>query len=309
MLSLLSLLQTGRRWSAGDLARALNTSPRTLRRDLQHLHDLGYPVDSTRGPGGHYRLTNGTALPPLMLDDNEAVAAVLGLRIVSSGGAGLDVDRLAADSALDKLRRMLPARLRKQTDQILTAVTIPDEATPLPDPELFRTIAAATHSHRRLTITHRGRGGATTRVVEPIQLIRRHPRWYLLAWDTGRGDWRTFRLDRVADARAKAETFRPRPAPADDLAGYLDERFRAPLHRVTVVLHVDADLAASRLYRIDGALEPLGPDRTRYVADVDSYEWLATVLVLAGVEFTVEGPDGFAEYLASAAERLARASR
>ncbi|GAA3142983.1 YafY family protein [Planomonospora alba] len=337
MLRLLSLLQTGRRWSAEELASAMDATPRTLRRDIGHLRALGYPVESARGPGGHYRLVAGAALPPLMLEDDEAVATVLGLKLAAAGGAGLDFATEAAERAATKLRRILPAPLRRRTDEILTAVEIGATGHPQPSPAILSELAAAITAHRRVVFDHVGNHadehageradehagdrvgedagdraggrGPARRTVEPHRLVRLRQRWYLFAWDLDRHDWRAFRLDRIDGPRTTGDVFRPRALPADDLVAHLRERFRSPAaHRVVLTLHTDAHDAAARLHRIDGTLQPLDSGGCRYVAEVDSYEWLATVLVLAGVEFTVERPDAFGGYLARAAHRLLRAT-
>lgn len=301
MLRLLSLLQTGRRWAAGELAAALGAPPRTLRRDIEQLRALGYPVESVRGPGGYYRLVAGAALPPLMLEDDEAIATALGLRLAAAGGTE------AADRAAAKLRRVLPAPLRRRTDELLAAVEVGAPGHPQPSPETLGDLAAAIAARRRVVLDHSGPRGSSRRTVDPFRLVRLRQRWYLFGWDLDRRDWRTFRLDRIAGPRPTGDVFPPRDLPADDLAEHLRRRFRAPsAHQVVLVLHADARDAAARLHRVDGTLHPLDDGRCRYTADVDSYEWLATVLVLTDLEFTVEEPAGFAGYLAATAERLLR---
>ncbi|MGW0810857.1 helix-turn-helix transcriptional regulator [Nonomuraea sp. NPDC002799] len=304
MLALLALLQTGREWSASDLSKALETSPRTLRRDLQRLDELGYPVASSRGPGGHYTLTSGTALPPLMLSDTEAIATMLGLQMARSGAVGIDFDHRAMDSALDKIRRMLPSNLRKQADQIDQAVTIAETVQHLPEAALFRVVTEAIQRHRQLTFHHRNGDGDTVRTVEPLRLVNRRSRWYLIAWDTIRADWRTFRLDRIRQAHLTTETFQSRKPPTDDLPAWFDDMLRTPRHRIAITLHAGLEDALARLHRVDGTLTPIGPHRTRYHAEVDSFEWLTSVLILSGLAFTVESPQNFAHYIGAAAERL-----
>lgn len=309
MLRLLSLLQSGRRWPAADLAAAMDATPRTLRRDIEQVRELGYPVESTRGPGGHYRLIAGTALPPLMLDDDEAVAAVLGLRLAAAGGAGLDFQAEAADRAVAKLRRILPAPLRRRADEILAAIDTDTVTHPQPGPDTFRDLAAAISAQRRVVFSHAQNGRSTSRTVEPHRLVRIRQRWYLFAWDVERNDWRSFRLDRIESLQTTSAAFRLRPLPADEMADYLQDRFRgAPRRRVVLTLNTDARDAAGRLHRIDGTLQPLDDRHCRYAAQVDSYEWLTTVLILAGIDFTIEAPDEFAAYIADAGHRLLRAA-
>lgn len=308
MLRLLSLLQTGRQWPAADLAQATGATPRTLRRDIDFLRELGYPVRSARGPGGHYQLVAGRALPPLMLEDDEAVATVLGLRLAAAADVGGGSTAEAAGRAADKLRRLLPPRLRRTTDGLMAAVEISATASALPTPALLTTLARAVSQTTRVSFTYQSRNGTARREVEPIRLIQLRQRWYLLAWDRDRHDWRTFRLDRFRSDPEPGGPFTPRPLPADDLQAYLRERFvGAPELTVVLTLHADASEAASRLYRIDGTLEPLDDGTCRYVAHVDSYEWLTVALVLSHVDFTVESPDAYRAFLAGRAARLTAA--
>lgn len=307
MLRLLSLLQTGRPWPAEELAAAMDTTSRTLRRDIDHLRTMGYPVRSVRGPGGNYRLVAGSALPPLMLEDDEATATVLGLRLVSAGGSGLEFSAESAERAAAKLRRLLPAALRRRTDEVLAAVEVAGSEHPLPSPMALSTLTTAITAREGVTFTYAGKDGTSGRRVEPARLVRLHQRWYLVAWDPDRDDWRTFRLDRVSELQATGETYPPRDLPADDLTRYLRERFRGPdTVEVILTLHTNARDAAARLHRVDGALEPVAEHECRYVAHVDSYAWLATVLVHSDIEFIVERPTAFAEYLAGMARRLLR---
>lgn len=308
MLRLLSLLQSGRKWPAADLADATGCTPRTLRRDIDYLRDLGYPVHSVRGPGGHYQLVAGRALPPLMLEDDEAAATVLGLQLAASEDAAGGSTAEAARRAGDKLRRILPPALRRSTDQLLAAIELADTTYPLPVPELLRTVATAISANRALVFGYRGKTGDTEREVEPARVLRLWQRWYLFGWDRTRGDWRTFRLDRIDGVPATGSRFLPRTPPADDLTTYLREHFGGvPALTVTLTLHTSAADAAARLHRIDGVIETLGEDRCRYTAHVDSYEWLAVVLVLTDIEFTVEEPESFRQHLATQAHRLMRA--
>lgn len=309
MLRLLSLLQTGRAWSAADLADAAGATPRTLRRDLTRLRDLGYPVESLRGPGGHYRLVAGAALPPLMLEDDEAIACMVGLKLAAAGAPGPAGVADAAGRAAGKLTRVLPARLRRRADAVLAAVQVDAADDPQPAPALLGDLAAAATSRELVTFEHRGARGTAARTVEPVRLVRVDGRWYLFGWDRDREDWRSFRLDRVRDVHRTGRGFRARSLPADDVAALLHDRFRGPRdQQVILLLHADVEEAAHRLHRVEGTLEPLGPDLCRYVARVDSFEWLGVVLVLSDLEVTVEEPDAFRRHLADVATRLRRAA-
>src|SRR5262245_41846540 len=210
MLELLSLLQSGRDWPAPDLAARLGCSPRTLRRDLDRLRELGYPVESTRGPGGSYRLVAGRAMPPLLLTDDEAVATVVGLRFASL--AQVDDASEAATSALRKLEQVLPARLRHRMQAVSAATEAASRAVRPSDTAQFQSLATATQQHQDVRFAYESRSGAASdRRVEPYRLVLLGRRWYLLGWDRDRGDWRTFRLDRITTVTVPGTTFHPRP--------------------------------------------------------------------------------------------------
>lgn len=309
MLELLSLLQSGRRWTSQDLSRAMDVPARTLRRDLEHLRDLGYPVEGVRGPGGHYRLVAGSALPPLMLDDDEATAIVLGLRLAATGGTGVDFTAEAADRAGAKLRRILPASLRRRTDEVLAAVEFAHVDHPRVDTDTLITTTRAITTRHCLSFTHHGRSGVSGRVVEPMRLVQIRGRWYLYAWDRDRNDWRNFRVDRIAEPQTTQKTFLPRPLPTEDLVQHIEARFHGPwTNQVVLTLHTDVHDAASRLHRIDGVLETIDDHRCRYTASVDSYTWIAVVLTATDIEFSVDEPADFRAFLEHTGRRLLRAT-
>jgi predicted DNA-binding transcriptional regulator YafY len=246
-----------------------------------------------------------------MLEDDEAIAAVLGLRLVAAGEGDSDAAEAAA-RAEQKVHRLLPTRLRTETEELLAAVDVAPTATGLPDVDLTASLTRAITDHVMLRFGYTSKRGTADREVEPVRLVRLQQHWYLYAWDRARSDWRTYRLDRITGRPEHGGRFVPRPLPADDLAAHLRERARGgPELTVTLVLHTSPADAASRLYRIDGTLEPLpgGVDgsRCRYTASVDSYAWLTFVLTISEVAFTVEDPEEFREYLARHAERLAKA--
>lgn len=309
MLRLLSLLQSGRRWSAADLAQAMEATPRTLRRDLDQLRELGYPVESVRGPGGYYRLVAGQALPPLMLDDEEAAVAMLGLTLVTAGVAGIGLDSDAAARATEKLTRVLPPRIKRRTDALLTPMDIARSEHPRPHTGPLMLIADAITTRRRISFGYRTSHQASRRDVEPARLVHMNLRWYLYAWDNAKDDWRTFRVDRITDTPVRGTTFTPRRLPADDLVTHLREQSHGvPEHSVVLTLNTSVADAASRLYRIDGDLEPLDDQHCRYTAYVDSYQWLSLVLIFTDIDFTVEHPEDFRSYLASQADRFHHAT-
>ncbi|MEU3019196.1 YafY family protein [Nocardiopsis sp. NPDC007018] len=311
MLRLLSLLQNGRAWSGSDLTAALGTSPRSLRRDVDRLRALGYPVESLRGPGGHYRMVAGNAVPPLMFEDDEVVTVALGLRMVAGGLSGVLGAEEGAERALGKIERVLPPRLARRTVTLAAAVDPGRRVWPGTPVDVLTGLGEAVAAGHRIRMTHRGRDGRELRrEVDPYRLVLLRGRWYLFAWDRDREDWRSFRLDRITGVTPTRAVFDPRELPAEDLAAYLEEGFGAgpERHTVTVVFHADAARVAACLTRVDGSLEALGPDRSRYTARVDSYAWISLVLAMTGLEFTVEGPEGFRAHAAELAGRLGRAA-
>ncbi|MEU4128536.1 helix-turn-helix transcriptional regulator [Streptomyces wuyuanensis] len=311
LLNLLSLLQTPREWPGSELAERLQVSPRTIRRDIDRLRELGYPVEATKGAVGGYRLVAGAAMPPLLLDDEEAVAIAVGLR----AGAGHAIEGVeeASVRALAKLEQVLPSRLRRRVSSLQNA-TIPltrgDGATV--DPRTLTALAAAVTGRERLRFGYRsGEGAESKRLVEPYRLVSTGRRWYLLAYDLGREDWRTFRVDRVRDPFATGARFTPRELPT---GGDAAEFFSASMARNQPELALDisfaapAERVASRLPGYLGTPEPTGPGTCRLRGrSQDSLEWIALRLALVDCEFTVHGPPALSEHLKEMGARLARA--
>jgi predicted DNA-binding transcriptional regulator YafY len=311
LLSLLSLLQTPREWPGSELAGRLEVSPRTIRRDVDRLRDLGYPVEATKGPVGGYRLVAGLAMPPLLLDDEEAVAIAVGLR----AGAGHAIEGIeeASVRALAKLEQVLPSRLRHRVST-LGAATMPltrgDGATV--DPRTLTVMAGAVTGSERLRFGYCSSDGTETkRQVEPYRLVSTGRRWYLVAYDLGRDDWRTFRVDRISEPFATAARFSPRELPTGDAAEFLSRS----MYRIQPELEVDVSFAApaewvaARLPGWLGEAEPTGPDSCRLRgASHDSVEWLAFRLGLVNCDFTVHAPAQLTEHLRGLGARLARAA-
>ena len=244
LLRLLSLLQSRRDWTGTELAGRLGVGLRTLRRDIGRLRDLGYPVDAAPGVAGGYRLGVGAALPPLLLDDEEAVAVAISLHIATTGSvAGLEETALRA---LTKLQQTLPSRLRHRVTAFhATTVPLAGPGSGQADAELLTVIAAACRDQRRLRLRYPGRDGVSTREVEPHRLVHTPRRWYLLAWDTGRGDWRTFRVDRIQGPLSPAGArFTPRKPPSDDVAAYVSQSIASAPYRYQARILVHAPLAA-----------------------------------------------------------------
>ncbi|MEL7157657.1 MAG: YafY family protein [Actinomycetota bacterium] len=222
-LQLLSLLQTHRLWRGAELAERLDVTERTVRRDVDRLRDLGYPVDATPGSDGGYRLAAGAHLPPLVFDDDEAVAVVVGLR--AAAGAAIAGIEETSVQALAKVERSLPDRLRRRVsardDSVVSRRRGPDDAVVV-DPETLSVLASACRGHEEVRFSYQRRDGdGSRRLVEPHQLLSAGRLWYLIAWDLRRTDWRTFRLDRIGDVRPAGGRFVPRQIPGGDAAAYL----------------------------------------------------------------------------------------
>jgi len=206
LLRLLSLLQSRRDWPGAELAERLGVTTRTVRRDVDRLRDLGYPVESATGTAGGYRLGVGAALPPLLLDDDEAVAVAVGLRAAATGTVtGIEETSLRA---LAKLEQVLPSRLRHRVGAMQSAILPLTGPGPTVDPDL---LTAACQAHEGVRFGYQ----QNTRRVEPYRLVHTGRRWYLLAFDLDRDDWRTFRVDRIDSAPLPGPRFTPRPEPAE----------------------------------------------------------------------------------------------
>ena len=308
LLKLLSLLQTTREWPGPELAARLEVSARTVRNDIDRLRQLGYPVEATRGPIGGYRLSAGTAMPPLLLDDEEAVAIAVALRTVT--GAGISGLEESAVQALAKLQQVLPKRLGRRVD-VLQANTV--RATwrrgspgPTVDAELLALIATASGEREVLRFGYSAHGGEDTeRRVEPYRLVNLGRRWYLVAFDVIREDWRTFRVDRMRETRSVGHRFRARELPAEDIGEYVATKTRQVQQKVvgTVEFAAPAEDVAARLGPwATGTIEVLAPDRCRVSVGGRSVEDLAFWLGIIDADFTVvDSPD-----LAAAVRRVAQ---
>jgi predicted DNA-binding transcriptional regulator YafY len=306
LLRLLSLLQMSREWPGSELADRLGVTPRTVRRDVERLRELGYPVRATVGVHGGYRLAAGKAMPPLLLDDDEAVAVALGLRTA----AGQPVAGIADASlrALAKLQQVLPRRLRRRVEMLATAAP-PYPMTSLVDPGQLTVLAAAAAADERVRFDYRRNdGGFGERLVEPHRLVVVGRRWYLLAHDNERHDWRTFRIDRIENARTTGVRVPPREPPGD-AAEFVTTRLydRVPVYPAVATLELPVREAATRLGDHAGRLDPVGDAACRWHSAEDTVEWLATRLLLLGCDFTVHEPAELIEHLGVLATRITRA--
>jgi len=318
LLSLLSLLQARRDWPGALLAERLDVSPRTVRRDVDRLRELGYPVAAVKGPDGGYRLEAGTRLPPLLFDDEQAVALAVALQTAVVTGAGIEE---AAARALTTVRQTMPARLRRRIEALqVTAVERPG-ARPVPqaDGGVLMAISASVHAREVLRFAYesppeagRDGGQAPPRRVEPHHLVAWGGRWYLVAWDLDRADWRVFRADRITPRTPAGPRFVPRELPGGDVAAFITGRFRGsdasgdwPC-RGEVILDLPAAVVSR--YTRDGIVEELGPDRCRLL--LGSWSWPALAAAVGGFDAGIEviGPPELKHAFALLARRYAHAA-
>jgi predicted DNA-binding transcriptional regulator YafY len=305
LLTLLSLLQGRRDWPGSELADRLGVSGRTVRRDVERLRELGYPVESMTGPAGGYQLRAGTAMPPLLLDDDEAIAIAVGLR-TAAGVIGIEE---TAVRALVKLEQVLPAHLRRRVQALQSAtMTLSYGGGPQVDPQLLTTIAAACRDHECVRFSYRARDTAQTRRdVEPHSLVNAGRRWYLVAWDRGREAWRTFRLDRIARPSSTGARFTPRTIPAKDAAAYVAQSLQSYPSRYEARVTVHAPVAELEQRRgIGGTVTPLGPDRCELRTSDDNLDWLAVRIAMVGADYEVHEPPELLERLLEVGARISR---
>ncbi|GAA3911962.1 YafY family protein [Streptomyces lacrimifluminis] len=310
LLRLLSLLQAHREWSGADLAGRLGVTPRTVRRDVDRLRELGYPVDASPGTGGGYRLGAGAELPPLLLDDDEAVAVAVGLR--TAAGQGIEGIGETSVRALAKLEQVLPDRLRRRVGA-LNAFTVPMLRGPQPsavDPAVLTELAHLCRDTERLRFEYRGHEGSVSRrTVEPHRLVCTERRWYLVAWDVDRADWRTFRVDRITPKPPHGPRFAPRTPPADDLAAYVSRGVstRAYAAHAVVRLLVPLAEAAERISPSAGTLEPDGEQACLLRTGAASLDVMVVHVMLMGFEFEVLEPAELVDVIKASRDRLSRA--
>ncbi|MER7005496.1 YafY family protein [Dactylosporangium sp. NPDC000555] len=312
LLALLSLLQTRRDWPGTLLAERLDISLRTVRRDVDRLRELGYPIAAAKGPEGGYRLGAGTELPPLLFDDEQAVALTIALQIAATTlGDGTGE---AAARALTTIRQVMPSRLRHRINALrITAVERPATRPAAPiDGDVLLAISSAVQAHEVLRFDY---GSETAdkppRRVEPHHVITWDGRWYLVAWDLGRSDWRIFRADRITLRIPNGPRFTPRELPGGDVTTFVTGRFRGADNGATgwpcqgtVILDLPAATVA--LYTRDGIVEELGSDRCRLTLGSWSWSSLAAAIARFDTEIEVVGPAELADAFGHLARRFAR---
>jgi predicted DNA-binding transcriptional regulator YafY len=313
LLRLLSIMQSRRDWSGPELAARLQVTTRTIRNDVERLRQLGYPVDATPGAGGGYRLGTGAVVPPLLLDDEEAVAVAVGLRTAANGSvAGIEE---ASVRALAKLHQLLPSALRRRL-RALEGFAVPVPGTgPVVDATTLTTLAAACRDAERVRFGYqRHDGGDSRRDVEPYRLVSAGRRWYLVAWDTGQRAWRTFRVDRISlSPHPPGPRFSPRQLPDGDAALHVLKGTGAAMwnYRADVIAHAPAGTVVPRLPPAV-AVDPIDEHTCRVHVGSDTPEMLALYLGMLGTDFEIEDPGAHPElvrHLRELADRYRRAAR
>jgi predicted DNA-binding transcriptional regulator YafY len=305
LLELLSLLQARRDWPGGELANRLEVSRRTVRRDIERLRNLGYPVESLTGPAGGYTLRAGTAMPPLLLDEDEAIAIAVGLRTAAQASvAGIEETSVRA---LVKLEQVLPSHLRRRVSALGDATATLPGGGPTVDPQCLTLIASACRDRERIRFAYRSRDDRPSRrLVEPHSLVNFGRRWYLVSWDCGREDWRTFRVDRIASPASAGGRFEQRALPGGgDPATYVAEGLPGATQRYEARLVVRCP-AEELLERpgLWGAVEPIDAGRCEYRTGDDDLDWLAMRIAMLPWDFEVDGPPELIERLRALRRRI-----
>ena len=308
LLRLLSLFQAQRYWSGSDLSTRLNVTARTLRRDVDRLRTLGYPVHSTSGAAGGYLLGAGASLPPLLLDDEEAVAVAVGLRTAASGTVtGIEEASLRA---LMKLEQVLPSRLRRRVSALHAFIVPLVHSGPTVDLNVLSVIAGACRDHDVLRFRYTGRDGQPSdRAVEPHRLVPTGHRWYLVAWDLRRNDWRSFRVDRIQSKLATGTRFTPRKPPEGGYAAYVARAisYSQYSYRARILFHASAETIARWIPSNAGTIDAIDAGRCTLHTGAQSLETLSIYLALVGVDFEIHEPPELAAQMRTLAERFTRA--
>ncbi|MEU5153722.1 WYL domain-containing protein [Glycomyces sp. NPDC021274] len=308
LLRVLALLQARRDWTGEALAARLDVTTRTVRSDIDRLRRLGYRVHSTTGSAGGYRLEAGNAVPPLLLDDEEAVAVAVGLRAAASGSvAGIEETSLRA---LAKLEQTMPSRLRRRIDILRAATASAAAAGPTVDAGVLTGIAEAVHRCEQLRFDYRDRAGAASRRrAEPHRLVYTERRWYLLAWDVDREDWRTYRADRIGLRTPNGPRFTPKEPPEEAVAHVLRGLGHAAWrHQAVIRLQAPVEQVAAMLPPGSGLLEPAGDAECLWRTGSDSLRDLTNYLTGLDLPFIVEAPQSLRDHLNGLAARYLAAT-
>lgn len=308
LLRLLSLLQARRHWAGAELAERLEVHTRTVRRDIDRLRELGYPIEASSGVAGGYAFRPGQVLPPLLLDDDEALAVAIALRTAALGMvSGIEETALRA---VVKLEQVMPSRLRKRADALRTTITPLDSIGPVIDGALLAALAGACRDQLSVRFSYTDiRGAASERWVDPQGVVYTGSRWYLVAWDRGREDWRTFRLDRIQPPATICAHFAPRPGPqGGDLKAFVSRSLAVSPYptQARVVLHAPRELMAQRIPAAYGLLEAIDDERCLLQCGAHALDHLTYWLLAFDVDFEVLEPVALKERLIRAGERAAR---
>ncbi|MEV5963754.1 WYL domain-containing protein [Kribbella sp. NPDC051952] len=322
LLSLLALLQTRPAWTGSELAERLEVTTRTVRNDIDRLRELGYPVDAARGPAGHYRLGVGAKLPPLLLDDEEAVAVAVGLRT----GAGVVGMADSSARALTKLEQVLPHRLQRQVNAIHRAMEKGPDNTgsnvedPLIDSTVLTTVAACIRDEHYLRFDYEiptgammrgagsGRGAELPILVEPYRLVCWQRYWYLVARDE-KGEWRTYRVDWMSLRMATGRRYQPRPMPSEDYTDFVLRDVASTGWQVhaRITVFASADEVLSRIHAAVGMVEPIDDSTCVLVTGADSLEVIAVYIGMLSLDFHVDGPPELLTHLKTIGTRYLNA--
>lgn len=288
VLTLLGLLQQRPVWTGPELAERLGVTPRTVRRDVERLRTLGYPVHASQGVGGGYQLGPGQDLPPLLLDDEEAIATAVSL-LAGAGGALAGAGD-AALRALTKLDRVLPTRLRHEVRALAGSVESFGVGRAPVDPEVLMTLARACRDQVEAGFGYPSGTAVRRRRVEPYRLVTSDQRWYLLAYDLDRDDWRSFRVDRMTDVSARTWRFLTRPAP--DAATYVQEGVTSGVypHQARFLVHAPADTVRAQVPASAAVVQPRGSERCEVLSGAASLDFVLMHVLLLGHEFEVLEP-------------------
>lgn len=310
LLRLLSLMQARQDWTGTELGRELGVTARTVRRDMDRLRELGYPVITLRGVQGGYRLGTGRTLPPLLLDDDEAVAVALGLKVgATTRAAGLED---VAAGALTKLREILPPRLRGRVDALRYATESGARQEPTVPSRLLEELASVCHRKERLRFDYRTHDGEfQRRETEPHRLVNMGRRWYLLGWDVLRDDWRTYRVDRLTPKTPTGPRFPPRELLPGGAAELVSRGVTAALSQVlaSVRFHTPASTIVNRVAKYGQVVEADGPDACVLQCGGDSVETLAMWFGTFGVPFEVLDPPRLRDQCQVMADRYRAAAQ
>ncbi|MFF5706627.1 helix-turn-helix transcriptional regulator [Streptomyces sp. NPDC012794] len=305
MLRLLSLLQTRREWSGNELAERLGVTTRTVRRDIDRLRELEYPVEGTTGHAGGYRLAAGAAMPPLILDDEEATATAVALRTAAGQLTGMEETTLRA---LAKLEQVLPARLRSQVAalQQSTATIEWERRGPRTDPATLAALARACRDHESVTFAYTTRTGAVAdRRVDPHYLVASGGLWYLLAHDRDRDHWRIYRLDRITELTPTRHRFTPRPVPGGDPASYVAGKIAsAPVcYRAIATVREPAEAVRRRTFALATRIQEAGPGACTVDCSGDHLPGIAQILAGLGADYALDADEAVRDHLRTVARR------